>query len=65
MMDGRSNLNNPKMTALLFAVLVGRLGGKVEISQSDIDGVAYDLLEEEMRADGSVEFRLIKRGLRS
>ena len=60
-MDSRSNLNNPELTTLFFAVLVKQLGGRAEITQSAIDGVAFNLLEEEVREDGSIEFRLQER----
>ena len=60
-MDSNSNLNDPHLTALLFGVLVKRLGGKVQILQADIDDVAFNRMEEEMREDGSLEFRLIER----
>ena len=58
----RSNLNDPKLTTLLFAAMVHKLGGKVEITQADIDLVAFNRLEEVVRADGSLAFRLIERG---
>lgn len=61
MMDSNSNLNNPKLTTILFAILVKRLGGKAVITQADIDDIAYNRLEEEGRVDGSLEFRLIER----
>lgn len=60
-MDSRSNLNNPALTTILFAILVKRLGGKAEITQFDIDDIAYNRLEEEGRDDGSLEFRLVER----
>lgn len=60
-MDPQSNLNNPKLTTILFAILVNKLGGKAEITQADIDAVAFSRLEEEGREDGSLEFRLIHR----
>ena len=60
-MDNRSRLNNPKLTTLLFAVLVKRLGGNVEIRQEDIDAVAYNRLKEDVETDGSIGFRLIER----
>ena len=60
-MDSRSNLNNPALTTLLFAVLVKRLGGKAEITQADIDDIAFNRLDEDVREDGSLEFRLIER----
>lgn len=63
-MDSNSNLNDPKLTAILFAILVKRLGGKVQIVQADIDDVAFNRLEEEMREDGSLEFRLVARSPR-
>lgn len=60
-MDKNSNLNNPELTTILFAILVKRLGGRVEITQADIDDIAYNRLEEEGKQDGSLEFRLIER----
>lgn len=60
-MDEKSYLNDPQFTTLLFASLVKRSGGNVLISQSDIDEVAYCLLVEEGRSDGTIEFRLIGR----
>lgn len=61
MMHPQSNLNDPMLTSLLFAILVKRLGRKVEISQADIDDVAFNRLEEEVREDGTLEFRLLER----
>lgn len=61
MMTTRSNLHNPRLTLLMFAVLVKRLGGKAEITQADIDQVAYCKMPEEGREDGSIEFRLIEQ----
>lgn len=55
----QTNLNNPQLTILLFAVLVKRLGGRAEITQTDIDAVAYNRLIEHGREDGSVEFNLV------
>ena len=60
-MDRNSNLNNPNLTTILFAILVKRLGGRAEITQADIDDIAYNRLEEEGKEDGSLEFRLIER----
>lgn len=60
-MDSNSNLNNPKLTTILFAILVRRLGGRVGITQADIDDIAYNRMEEEAKADGSLEFRLVER----
>lgn len=60
-MDNRSRLNNAQLTTLLFAVLVKRLGGNVEIRQEDIDAVAYNRLEEDVETDGSIGFRLVER----
>lgn len=61
MMHPQSNLNDPMLTSLLFAILVKRLGGKVEIAQADIDDVAFNRLKEEGREDGTLEFRLLER----
>jgi hypothetical protein len=60
-MDANSNLTNPELTTIFFAILVKRLGGTAKITQSDVDDVAYNLLEEEGREDGSIEFRLVER----
>ena len=57
----RSNLNNPSLTTALFAVLVKRLGGNVEICQADLDEIAFNSLEEEGREDGSLRFTLLER----
>jgi hypothetical protein len=57
----KSNLTNPRLTAMLFAILVKRLGGKVEITQADIDDMAYNRLAEEGRKDGSLEFTVMQR----
>ena len=62
-MSVKSNLNNPRMTTALFAILVKRLGGEVEIKQEDFDDVSYDLLEEEGFEDGSIKFRLKTRNM--
>jgi hypothetical protein len=59
--DPQSNLNNPRLTTILFAILVQRLGGHVEITQADIDAVAYSRLMEEGKKDGSLEFRLLQQ----
>jgi hypothetical protein len=57
----QSNLNDPKFTTIIFAVIVKKLGGSVTITQADIDEVAYNRLEEKGNMDGSLEFRLIER----
>ncbi len=56
-----STLHDPQFTTLLFSVMVNKLGGAAEITQDDIDAVAYNRLEEEVREDGSIVFRLIVR----
>ena len=60
-MDSNSSFNNQNLTTILFAILVKRLGGRAEITQADIDDIAYNRLEEEGKDDGSLEFRLIER----
>ena len=55
-----SNLNNPGLRNILFAIMVKRLGGTAFISQADIDQVAYTRLMEKGKSDGSIEFRLIE-----
>jgi hypothetical protein len=61
MMHPQSNLNNPELTTILFAILVKRLGGMAVITQADIDDIAFNKLEEEGREDGTLEFRLLER----
>lgn len=56
-----SNLDDSTLAKLLFAVLVKRLGGKVTITQKDIDEVAYSTLNEYRYPDGSPEFVLVER----
>lgn len=60
-MNNQSHLHDPELTVLLFAVLVKRLGGKVLITQSDIDKVAYNRLEEKGHEDGSLEFKFFEK----
>jgi len=58
----RSKLNNREMTILIIAALVKKLGGRVEIHQSDIDDVAYNtLMEDGGFADGHMVFYLKER----
>jgi hypothetical protein len=54
-------LHDPVLTPILFAILVKRLGGRAEITQADIDDIAFSRLEEEGREGGSLEFRLVYR----
>ena len=61
----QSNLNNPLLTTILFAIMVKRLGGQVLITQSDIDDIAYSKMFEEGFSDGSLKFFLAPRGLAS
>ena len=55
-----STLKNPEFTIPLFAILVKRLGGKVTITQSDLDEVQSDVLEE-CNMDGVLEFKLVEQ----
>lgn len=57
----KGSFNNPVLTTILFAIMVKRLGGKVTITQTDIDDVAYNRLDEDGCDDGSLEFRLVQR----
>ena len=61
----QSNLNDPALTTLLFAILVNRLGGKAVITQADIDEVAFNRLVEQGHEDGTLEFTLVQRGAAS
>lgn len=56
-----SNLHNPALTTILFAVMVKRLGGRVKITQSDIDDIAYSRLLESADATGAIEFETVER----
>lgn len=60
-MHPQSSFNDRRLVMLLFAIFVKRLGGKVEVTQADIDDVAFGRLDEEGREDGSLEFRLVER----
>lgn len=51
---------DPKLTLLLFAAMVDRFGGKITITQADIDRVAFNHLEEDM-TDGVLTVRLVER----
>jgi len=58
----RSRLNNREMTILIIAALVKKLGGMVEIYQSDIDDVAFNtLMEDGGFEDGHMVFYLKER----
>lgn len=59
-MAKQSVLNDPQLALLLLAVLVDRLGGQVQITQADVNIVAYNRLDERLLIDNSVEFTLIK-----
>ena len=55
-----SYLNNPRLTMILFSVLVQRLGGTVKITQGDIDGIAYGKLwEEDLPEEDCLQFRYV------
>jgi len=56
-----SHILDPKLTVLLFAVLVHKLGGSVHINQTDIDLVAYNQLLERGNEDGSLDFTFAKK----
>ena len=62
-MDSRSNFNNPVLTMLVLAILVKRLGGSVEVTQADVDDVAFNRLDEDSHGDGSFTLRLVERRL--
>jgi len=60
-MDTRSRLNDSSLNILILSILVKRLGGKVKITQHDIDDISYNRLEETVDIDGSLEFNFIER----
>lgn len=55
-------IQDPKFTAILFAILVKRLGGEVTITQTDVDEIAYNFLQEHQMKDGSLVYQLAERG---
>lgn len=57
----QSNLNDPHLTTLLFAIMVKQCGGIVTITQADIDVVAYGKLIEEGLANGDLVFTYIEK----
>jgi len=60
-MDSRSRLNDSNLNILILSILVKRLGGKVKITQRDIDDISYNRLDETVDVDGSIEFNFIER----
>ena len=56
-----SAILDPKLTIILFSILVKRLGGTVRIEQTDIDEIAYGRLGEEGFEDGSLEFTVVDK----
>lgn len=61
MSDTRGLLVDPTAAPHIVAVLVKKLGGKVVISQEDMDSVCYDRLEETFTDEGVLELVLIER----
>ena len=59
-MHKSSFLGDPVKTLLVIAILVKRLGGAVNINQSDIDEVAYGKLMEDGHEDGSFSLFIAK-----
>lgn len=51
---------NENIVMLIVTALVAKLGGTIEITQSDVDAIAYNLLQEE-ETDAGVRLTLIKR----
>jgi hypothetical protein len=58
-----SSFNDRGFTINLFAILVRKLGGKVTITQADLDDIAYcRLFEEGFEASNVlIEFRVQER----
>lgn len=54
-----SLLSNPQTGSVLFALLVQRLGGKVSITQADIDDMYGFRLLENHDAENGIEFKII------
>lgn len=46
--------NNPVLVRIIMAILIKNLGGSVDITQQDIDEVAYNILDETQNVDGSI-----------
>ena len=53
-------LDQPEIAKIVLAVMVAKLGGNVEVTQSDIDAVSYSTLEE-WQSDDAIELRLVER----
>jgi len=61
-MSSETIFNDRDVTVILFAALVNKLGGKVVITQVDVDAIAFTKLHEERFVDGSLEFRIAQNG---
>lgn len=48
--------NDPAFALLLFAVMLDRAGGSAEISDADLQAVAFKRLQGGKRADGMLVF---------
>ncbi len=55
------SLSDPGFVAALFAVLVKKLGGEVQINQADFDDIAYSFMEEHHTTDGAIVFKLMDK----
>lgn len=58
--DDPSFLRHQHKSMCIFAIVLKRLGGKVEITQADLDAVAFLRIEEERTDDGVLTLRLIE-----
>ena len=56
-----SHLDDRTTRILIVAALVKKLGGKVNITQDDVDEVAYNELIETGEEDNSLTFTYIER----
>ena len=56
-----SHLDDRTTRILIAAALVKKLGGKVSITQDDVDEVAYNELIETGEEDNSLTFTFIER----
>lgn len=50
--------SDPTITMTVVGLLVAKLGGKVTVTQADVDAIAYAQLLEHGHPDGSIELEV-------
>lgn len=56
-----SNLEDPLLVSIIVGILVKKLGGKVSITQEDVDAIAHNRLVEGGLEDGTLFFEVEER----